>query len=73
MEIYDKKFVELGNGEKYAFIETGKGAPLLLIHGNMSSGVHFSPILPALPKNFIASHPICAASATAATTNPSAA
>ena len=38
MEIYDKKFVELGNGEKYAFIETGKGAPLLLIHGNMSSG-----------------------------------
>ena len=68
MEIYDKKFVELGNGEKYAFIETGKGAPLLLIHGNMSSGVHFSPIFPPLPKNFI-----CAASATAATTNPSAA
>ena len=52
MEIYDKKFVELGNGEKYAFIETGKGAPLLLIHGNMSSGVHFSPILPALAEKF---------------------
>ena len=72
MEIYDKKFVELGNGEKYAFIETGKGAPLLLIHGNMSSGI-FRLSCPPLPKNFIASHPICAASATAATTNPSAA
>lgn len=52
MEIYEKKLVELGNGEKYAFIETGKGEPLLLIHGNMSSGVHYAPILPALAKKF---------------------
>ena len=52
MENLRQKVVELGNGEKYAFIETGKGAPLLLIHGNMSSGVHFSPILPALAEKF---------------------
>lgn len=43
-----KKFVELNNGEKLAYLDKGMGETILLIHGNMSSGVHFMPLLEKL-------------------------
>ena len=41
----EKKYITLKNGEKYAYIEQGKGPEtLVLIHGNFSSSLHFSPL-----------------------------
>lgn len=49
---FEKKFVVLKNGEKLAYIEQGVGEKtLLLIHGNMSSGVHYLPLMQRLPEN----------------------
>lgn len=48
----EKKFVNLSNGEKYAYIEKGEGEKtLLLIHGNMSSGIHYMPLISRLPED----------------------
>lgn len=40
---YKKEFIDLPNGEKYAYLEYNKNAKktLLLIHGNFSAGPHF--------------------------------
>lgn len=46
----EKKFVKLSNDEKYAYIEKGAGEKtLLLIHGNMSSSLHYMPLISRLP------------------------
>lgn len=45
-----KKFVALPNGETLAYLEKGSGEKtLLLIHGNLSSGVHYAPLMERLP------------------------
>lgn len=51
MEInLEKKFVSLSNGEKLAYVEKGEGEKtLLLIHGNMSSGIHYLPLIKRMP------------------------
>lgn len=50
---YEIKYVNLSNGERMAYREMGKGEnTLLLIHGNMSSGLHFLPIIERLPEDF---------------------
>ena len=50
---YEIKYVNLNNGERLAYREFGKGEKvLLLIHGNMSSGMHFLPIIERLPEDF---------------------
>lgn len=47
-----KQFQALKNGEKLAFLEQGEGhKTLLLVHGNLSSGVYYTPLLERLPKN----------------------
>lgn len=47
-----KKTVLLPNGETYSYLEQGSGDNvLLLIHGNFSSSVHYSPLLERLPKD----------------------
>ena len=49
---FEKKFVNLSNGERLAYIEKGKGdKTLLLIHGNMSSSVHYLPLITRLPED----------------------
>lgn len=49
---YEKKKVKLSNGETLAYIEQGSGEnTFLLIHGNMSSGVHYHPLLERLPED----------------------
>ena len=46
-----KKMIELPNGEKLAYIEQGSGSKtMILIHGNFSSSLHYSPLLERLPK-----------------------
>ncbi|MFZ5353268.1 MAG: alpha/beta fold hydrolase [Bacillota bacterium] len=50
---YEIKYVKLGNGERLAYREVGSGENIiLLIHGNMSSGVHYSPFMEILPENY---------------------
>ncbi len=42
----NKKKVLLPNGETYAYIDEGNGTEtILLVHGNMSSGVHYKPLI----------------------------
>lgn len=48
----EKKTIRLANGETYAYLEAGTGDSVLLIHGNMSSSVHFSPIFGALAQKY---------------------
>ena len=48
----EKKFVTLPNGETYAYIDQGAahgGETFLLIHGNMSSSLHYLPLFRRLP------------------------
>lgn len=45
----EKKFVQLKNGETYAYLEKGVGKTLLLIHGNLSSSVYYLPLIERLP------------------------
>ncbi|MFW5888995.1 MAG: alpha/beta fold hydrolase [Bacillota bacterium] len=48
----EKKYVDLNNKEKYAYIESGKGNKnLILVHGNFSSSVYFKPLIELLPDN----------------------
>jgi pimeloyl-ACP methyl ester carboxylesterase len=48
----EKKYVQLNNGETYAYIEQGKGNKyLLLVHGNVSSSIYFKPLLERLPED----------------------
>jgi len=42
MKKYQKKYIELSTGEKYAYLEQGKGEKVvLLLHGNMSSSLYY--------------------------------
>lgn len=53
MKLYEKKFLDIGNGETLAYIEAGTGInTVLLIHGNMSSSVHWTPLIERLEKNY---------------------
>ncbi len=48
----EKRSITLKNGEVYKYVEQGQGDQvLLLIHGNFSSSLHFTPLLERLPKN----------------------
>ncbi len=48
----DKKQVQLANHETYFYLEKGKGEQvLILVHGNMSSSVHFMPLINSLPNH----------------------
>lgn len=48
----EKKFIDLSNGERYAYVEQGKGQKnLILVHGNVSSLVYYKPLLERLPED----------------------
>jgi pimeloyl-ACP methyl ester carboxylesterase len=50
---YEINYIGLDDGERLAYREVGKGKNiLLLIHGNMSSGLHYIPIIERLPEDF---------------------
>ncbi len=47
----NKKYSELNNGEKVFYIDKGSHEDVLvLLHGNMSSSIHFLPIIDSLSK-----------------------
>lgn len=47
-----KKSLLLSNGETIAYLDQGKGPQtFLLIHGNMSSSLHYLPLIERLPKD----------------------
>ena len=49
----EKKYIDLPNGEKIAYVEKGKGDKVLvLIHGNFSSSYHYEPLYKALPDSY---------------------
>lgn len=48
---FTKKTVKL-KSETYAYLDEGKGEPVLFIHGNMSSGVHWLPAIERLKDDF---------------------
>lgn len=53
MKQYPVKTLTLKNGETIAYREAGKGEKtLLLIHGNMSSSVHWQPLMEALENEY---------------------
>ena len=54
MKHYEKHFIDLPKaGEKVAYIDTGKGEKtIILIHGNQSSSIHYTPIIERLEGNF---------------------
>ncbi len=47
----EKKTVSIGR-EQIAYIDVGKGDVVLMIHGNMSSGVHYGPLIDRLKDKF---------------------
>ncbi len=49
----EKKKVLLANGETYYYIDEGTGKEtILLVHGNMSSGVHYKPLIEKFKKDY---------------------
>ena len=49
MKKYNKKTVKIKSGETLAYIEAGKGdKTVLLVHGNMSSSIHWTPLIEKL-------------------------
>jgi pimeloyl-ACP methyl ester carboxylesterase len=48
----EKRQVVLKNGEVYHYLEQGQGdTTIILIHGNFSSSLYYTPLLNRLPKN----------------------
>ncbi|MBI9009008.1 MAG: alpha/beta hydrolase [Tenericutes bacterium] len=48
----EKKFMDIGK-EKLAYLDLGKGKEtLVLVHGNMSSGIHYKPIIERLKDQY---------------------
>lgn len=53
MKLYPLNFITLPNGETLAYRKAGnKGPHLILIHGNMSSSVHFTQTMDRLKERF---------------------
>ena len=53
MKKYIKKYVEIPSGEKIAYLEEGKGDKVLvLLHGNMSSSIHWTPLIEKLEHDY---------------------
>ncbi|AIO18938.1 AB hydrolase superfamily protein YdjP [Candidatus Izimaplasma bacterium HR1] len=48
-----KNYVELANNEKIYYIDEGTGKEtIVMIHGNMSSGIHFKPLIERLKNDY---------------------
>lgn len=53
MKEYVRKFIDLGNGEKYAYLEEGIGKKVLvLVHGNLSSSIHYTPLIEKIKEEY---------------------
>lgn len=53
----EKKYIDIPNGEKIAYVEKGSGdKTIVLIHGNFSSSYHYEPLYKRLPEEY---HVLC--------------
>ena len=53
MKEYNVKYMDLSTGERLAYREAGQGDKVIvLIHGNMSSSVHYQPLMELLEKDY---------------------
>ncbi len=53
MKIPNKKTIQLPHGETLAYLEQGHGPKtILLVHGNMSSSIHYLPLLERIPQEY---------------------
>jgi pimeloyl-ACP methyl ester carboxylesterase len=53
MKIPNKKMIQLPHGETIAYVEQGHGPKtILLVHGNMSSSIHYVPLLERIPEEY---------------------
>ncbi|MDD3831335.1 MAG: alpha/beta hydrolase [Clostridia bacterium] len=48
---FEKKNIKLEK-EEYAYLDIGNGQPIIMVHGNMSSGVHYLPLIDVLKHNY---------------------
>ncbi len=50
----EKQYIDLPNGEKLAYLETGTEHQdvLVLVHGNMSSSIHYLPVIADFAKDY---------------------
>lgn len=49
----EKKFIKLSNNETLAYLDLGKGnETLVLVHGNMSSSIHYKPLIERLQNDY---------------------
>lgn len=47
----EKKMIPIGT-ETIAYLDEGQGEPVVMIHGNMSSGVHYEPLIQRLKDSY---------------------
>ena len=47
----EKKFLNIGN-ETLAYLDEGQGEVVLMVHGNMSSSVHYEPLITRIQDKF---------------------
>ncbi len=47
----EKKFISTGN-ETRAYLDEGVGEVILMVHGNMSSSVHYEPLIERLKDTY---------------------
>ena len=47
----EKKYIDIG-AERLAYLDEGEGEVIVLIHGNMSSSVHFTPLIENLKDTY---------------------
>lgn len=50
-DMMEKKFVDIGL-EKLAYVDEGEGDVIVLLHGNMSSSIHFAPLIDGLKSQY---------------------
>ena len=49
----EKKYLELPNGEKIAYVEKGRGDKVVvMVHGNFSSSYHYEPLYKRMPDEY---------------------
>lgn len=49
--MFKKEYIDIGS-ETLAYLDEGEGDVIVLLHGNMSSSIHFSPLIEALKTSY---------------------
>lgn len=47
----EKKMISIGS-ETIAYVDVGQGEPVIMVHGNMSSSIHFEPLISRLQHKY---------------------